>query len=103
VYSAYSEPSLPLDDEQWNGEILGDVSSNNYISVVVDLHSAALVKSVEIVFQTIGGSWRRCKIINRREQSELTGSNFTYKFYNNEAYEVYADPAKISRVYDSVL
>lgn len=102
VYSAYSEPSLPLDDEQWNGEVLGDVSSNNYISVVVDLHSAALVKSVEIVFQVIGGSWRRCKIINRIEQSELTGSNFTYRFYNNEAYEVYTDPAKILKVNDSV-
>lgn len=102
VYSAYSDVSLPLDDEQWNGEVLDEVNSNNYIAVEVNLHSAALVKSVEIVFQTTGGDWRRCKIVNRREQAELTESNFAYNFYNNEAYEVYADPVEILKIHDSV-
>jgi len=102
VYSAYSDISLPKDDESWNGEILDEPNSNNYISVTVDLHSAALVKSVEIIFQAISEDWRRCKIVNRIEQSELTTSNFTYNFYNNEAYEIYADDSIVTKVYDSV-
>jgi len=102
VYSAYSDISLPVDDEQWNGEVLDAVNSNNYLTVDISLHSAALVKSVEIIFQVIGEDWRRCKIVNRREQSELTENNFTYNFYNNEAYEVYAAPAEILKIHDSV-
>lgn len=102
VFSAFSKVSLPLDDEQWNGEILGNANLNNYLTVDINLHSAALVKSVEIFFQTIGADWRRCKIVNRREQTVLTEINYTYSFYNNEAYEVYADPAEILKIHDAV-
>lgn len=102
VYSAYSDVSLPTNDETWNGELLEDVNSNNYIAVTVNLHSAALIKSVEIIFQAIGENWRRCKIVNREEQAELTSTNFVYDFYNNEAYEMYADDSIVTKVQDSV-
>ena len=35
VYSAYSDVSLPVDDEEWNGEILNEEKFNNYIAVTV--------------------------------------------------------------------
>ena len=103
VYSAYSDVSKPPDDETWNGEILDDVNSNNYIAVTISLHSSALIKEAEIIFQEIGGDWKRCKIINRREQGLIAVDppNFTYNFYNNEAYEV-IDPDFVTKIYDVV-
>lgn len=101
VYSAFSDVSKPTDDETWNGEILDEVNSNNYIAVAISLHSAALLKEAEIIFQEIGSDWKRCKIINRREQDELTTNNFTYNFYNNEAYEV-VTAELVSKIYDAV-
>jgi len=103
VYSAYSDVSLPTDDETWNGEILDDVNSNNYIAVTISLHSSALIKEAEIIFQEIGGNWKRCKIINRREQEliSIEPPNFTYNFYNNEAYEIITLEL-VTKTYDTV-
>lgn len=104
VYSALSDVSLSVDDEVWNGEIAGDTTTNNYILVTVGLHSAALIKEAEIIFQEIGETghdWKRCKIINRREQAEITNNTFTYNFYNNESYPV-VDNDKVALIYDYV-
>lgn len=103
VYSDYSNISLPVDDEEWNGEITGDTTSNNFIKVDISLHSPALIKEADIIFQEIGSGWKRCKIINRREQVILAidPPNFTYNFYNNEAYETIT-PELVPKVYDSV-
>ncbi len=103
VFSAYSDVTLPIEDENYNGEVLDDIQQNNFIRLDLSLHSSALIDSVEIYFQEIGESWRRCKTINRREQGILDNpTNFTYDFYNNEAYEVYADPNGILKIYDAV-
>jgi hypothetical protein len=103
VYSAYSDVSKPADDETWNGEILDNVTSNNYIAVTISLHSSALIKEAEIIFQEMGGDWKRCKIINRREQELIAVDppNFTYNFYNNEAYEI-IDLDLVTKIYDVV-
>lgn len=103
VYSAYSDVSKPPNDETWNGEILDEVNSNNYIAVTISLHSSALIKEAEIIFQEIGGDWKRCKIINRREQDliNVDPPNFTYNFYNNEAYEIITSEL-VTKVYDVV-
>ena len=103
VYSAYSDVSKPPNDETWNGEILDEVSSNNYIAVTISLHSSALIKEAEIIFQETGGDWKRCKIINRREQGliNINPPNFTYNFYNNEAYEIITSEL-VTKIYDVV-
>jgi hypothetical protein len=103
VYSAYSDVSKPADDETWNGEILDEVNSNNYIAVTISLHSSALIKEAEIIFQEIGSDWKRCKIINRREQELINTDppNFTYNFYNNEAYEIITSEL-VTKTYDVV-
>ncbi len=102
VYSAFSDLSLPVDDEEWNGEIMDDTSSNNYIAVTVSLHSPALVKEVEIIYQEIGHDWKRCKSINRKEQEELDTVNFTFNFFNNEAYYEVVDSRTVYKIYDAV-
>ena len=101
VYSAYSDISLPENDEAYNGEILGDTSEKNYINITVGLHSPALVKEVEIVFQETGSIWKRAKIINRQEQGLLSTFGFTYPFYNNESYVLIPD-IDVAKIYDSV-
>ncbi len=102
VYSAFSDVSLPIDDEQWDGEIKDDTSSNNYIAVTVRLHSPALVKGVEIIFQEIDGDWKRCKAINRIETDELLTNNFTFNFYNNEVYYEVVDSTLVYKIEDTV-
>lgn len=103
TFSAYSDITLPLNDELYNGEIANIVQDNNFIRLSLSPHSSALVKYIEIYFQEIDGDWRRCKIINRQEQAILDYTeNFIYDFYNNEAYEVYADPTALLRSYDLV-
>jgi len=103
VFSAHSDLTLPIEDENFDGEVVGDIQLNNFIRTSISLHSSALVDSVEMYFQEIGESWRRCKIINRREQGLLDNpDNFTFDFYNNEAYEEYADPSAPLKVYDAV-
>jgi hypothetical protein len=103
VFSAYSDITLPIEDENYDGEFIDDLRTNNFIRLDFTLHSSALIRSVEIFFQEIGESWRRCKTVNRREQGLLDNTeNFTYDFYNNEAYEVYADPTSILKIQDAV-
>lgn len=101
VYSAYSKISRPWDDERWNGEILEDTSRRNYIIISLQLHSPALVKTVEVVFQEIGQDWKRCKIINRVENGILPENNYILHFYNNEVYET-EDNTELAKVYDGV-
>jgi len=86
VYSAYSDISLPENDEVWNGEVLNAVTDNNYIEVTVYLHSPALVKELEVVFQDTSGNWKRAKVINRQSQDMLETFSTSFKFYNNESY-----------------
>jgi hypothetical protein len=101
VYSAFSDVSLPEDDELYNGEILNNVTLGNYINITIQLHSPALIKEIEIIYQEIGGSWKRIKTVNRRERDLLTDSTYVYKFYNNEAYDE-VDDSYVLRVNDSV-
>jgi len=85
-YSAFSDVSLPQDDELYNGEILDSITTNNYIKISFNAHSPALVKEVEIVVQETSGDWKRIKIINRQEQLELATFDMSFSFYNNESY-----------------
>lgn len=101
VYSAFSDVSLSPQSEQWDGEIVDDMSLNNYIAVTISLHSAALVKEVEIVTQEVGKDWRRIKVVNRQEQGELETNNFTYNFFNSES-SIIVDSTELYRIYDAV-
>jgi hypothetical protein len=101
IYGAYSDVTLPIYDERYNGEVIGDINLFNYISVFIPLHSAALIKGIEIIVQETGGYWKRAKLINRWEQSLLDDINYTYKFYNNESYPL-ADENLLKEPFDSV-
>jgi hypothetical protein len=104
VYSAHSDITLPEDDEVYNGEVINDITSNNYIKVSVYPHSPALVKEVEVVAQEISetsGDWKRIKVINRQEQAQLNTYDFTFNFYNNESYVV-EDNVDVARIIDYV-
>jgi hypothetical protein len=87
VYSSYSDLTLPTNSEHYNGEI--DAYAANLIRVNIALPSPSLVKEVEIVFRIIGENiWKRAKIINRRDIGLLTGTTYTFDFYNDESYIV---------------
>ncbi len=101
VYGAYSDLTYAWYDEYYNGEIIGDVYYNNYIKVELPLHSAALVKKIEIVFQEINGDWKRCDVINRQDISLLAETTYVYDFYNNESYTV-VDQDEVIKIEDSV-
>lgn len=101
VYSAYSDLIYPVNEEQWDGEYIDDEIKNNYINISVSLHSPALIKEIEIVFQEIGQDWCRCKVINRIDQEELDELSFSYNFYNNESYPV-VDSTEIAKIEDAV-
>ena len=90
-YSAFSDVSLPEDDELYNGEILDTITTNNYIKVTFNPHSPALVKEVEIVVQETSGDWKRVKVINRQEQAQLATFDMSFNFYNNESYITVTD------------
>ena len=101
-YSAFSDVTLPIYDEYYNGEVPGDLDEFNYINVVIPTHSAALIKEIDIIFQETGGVWKRAKIINRRDIDLLGQLYYTYKFYNTDsAYEV-IDDTFFYEPYDSV-
>jgi hypothetical protein len=85
-YSAYSDVTLPVALENYNGEVSAATVTNNFISVYIPLFSSALVKEVEVVFQSATEHWKLAKKITRKDISLLTESYFTYKFYNEEAY-----------------
>jgi hypothetical protein len=101
VYSAYSDITLPEDDELYNGEIINDITVNNYITVSIYPHSPALVKEIEVVFQETSGNWKRIKVINRQEQIELNNFDMSFNFYNNESY-IDVDLSKVEKIEDSV-
>ena len=100
-YSAYSDVTLPEDDEVYNGEVLNDITTNNYIKVSVYPHSPALVKEIEVVIQEITGDWKRVKVINRQEQSQIDTFDVSFNFYNNESYIV-EDNTQVARIIDYV-
>lgn len=101
-FGMYSDVTLPPFDEYYNGEVPDDVTLNNYIGIRVSLHSSALIKEIDIIFQEIGQDWKRAKIINRWEQEMLDDGEYTYNFYNtNTAYEV-IDDELLEEVYDAV-
>ena len=91
VYSAHSEITTPMYAEAYNGQIIGSTIINNYIQLSFSLYSAALIKNIEIVFQEIGGDWKRMAVIDRQNQSLLDTINYTYNFYNNESYPEVAE------------
>ena len=84
-YGAYSTITLPQNDESYNGEIVEDLDNFNCIDVSVKLHSAALVKEIDIIFQETGGDWKRAKIINRQDITLLDKTTYTYRFYNTDS------------------
>lgn len=86
VCSAHSDITRPVDNEVYNGEKAGNDNVNNYIKIFLSLYSASLVKNIEILFQEIGGDWKRMAVINRQDQSLLDTINYTYNFYNNGSY-----------------
>ncbi len=102
LFGAYSDVTLPVNDEYYNGEVPNAISDFNYIGVTVPLHSPSLVKEIDIVFREIEGTWKRAKLINRLEQELLDDVFYTYKFYNNDTtYEV-VDEELFAEIYDSV-
>jgi hypothetical protein len=108
AYSAFSDVTLPKYDESYNGEILNDITTNNYIKVFVSAHSPTLIKEVEVVVQesssatpTVPAAWKRVKIINRQEQAELSTFDFTFNFYNNESYLTVVD-TDVTKIMDFV-
>lgn len=103
VWSSHSDVVLPLNDEYYNGEIPGDLDYNNYIKVAISLHSAALVKEIEIGFQEIGTDiWKRAKIINRQDIELLNELYYTYDFYNTDSAYYPLDPLEVAKIEDAV-
>lgn len=84
-YGAYSTITLPQNDETYNGEVVGDLDIFNCIDVSIKLHSAALVKEVDIIFQETGGDWKRAKIVNRQDIELLDQLYYVYRFYNTDS------------------
>ena len=101
VYSAISNVTLPTDDEGYNGEISGSVTTNNKLTISVNLGSAALVKYVEVVFQEAEGDWYRITTIDRKDLLYITSETTSIDFYNDASYEA-VDNNEINVVYDSV-
>jgi hypothetical protein len=87
VFSAHSRPTLPVDGEVYNGEIIGETTINNHIVFQLPLGLPAIVKAVELVFQEGEGDWKVATTIERQEQSLLAAVVQEYKFYNNENYQ----------------
>lgn len=101
-FGGFSDITLPQNDEYYNGEVPGDLDQYNFINVKVPLHSPALIKEIDIIFQETGGDWKRAKIINRRDIELLDQLYYTYKFYNTDsAYEA-IDDTYFNEAYDSV-
>ena len=101
-YSAFSDVILPVYDEYYNGEVPNALDEFNCIDVIMPLHSAALIKEIDVIFQETGGVWKRAKIINRQDIELLDQISYTYRFYNTDsAYEV-IDDTFFHEPYDSV-
>lgn len=101
-YSAYSDITLPQYDEYYNGEVTGDLDQYNCIDVSIPLHSAALVKEIDIIFQETGGDWKRAKIINRQDIVLLDQVVYTYRFYNTDSAYDAIDDTELTEPYDAV-
>jgi len=101
TYSSYSSVSLPEDEEAYNGEILNSITTKNYIKIALSLHSPSLIKEVETVVQEASGDWKRIKVINRQEQTELTSFDTSFNFYNNESY-ITVNNVEVAKVIDYV-
>ncbi len=104
LYSALSDVTLPPHTEYINGDVPNDPTIANYIAVNVDLHSAALVKRVEIVFRTMDAFniWRRCEIIERQDTNLLDIGQQTFIFFNDESYPVALGTDRIEVSHDAV-
>jgi len=101
-YSAFSDITLPQYAENYNGEVPDDLDQYNCIDVKIRLHSAALIKEIDIIFQETGGDWKRAKIINRKDIGILNEVSYTHRFYNTDsAYEA-IDDTYFGEPYDSV-
>lgn len=101
VCSAYSDITLPIDDEVYNGEKAGSIGTNNYITLSFSLYSASLVKNIEIFSQEGINDWKRLTIINRQQQSLIDDIPYAYNFYNNETYPTVAQ-SLITKIQDAV-
>ena len=101
-YGAFSDITLPIHDEYYNGEITSELDLYNCIDVTVPLHSAALIKEVDIVFQETGGDWKRAKIINRQDIVLRNQISYTYRFYNTDSAYEPIDDSYFSQSYDAV-
>jgi hypothetical protein len=101
-YGAFTDVTLPKYDEYYNGEITSDLDKYNCIDVTIPLHSASLIKEIDVIFQETGGDWKRAHIINRQDIVLLNQSFYTYRFYNTDsAYET-IDDTYFSEAYDAV-
>ena len=101
-YGAYSDITLPLYDEYYNGEIPNDIDQYNCIDVNIPLHSAALIDEVDIIFQETGGDWKRAKIVNRKDIDLLERVYYSYRFYNTDSAFESIDDTGFSEPYDAV-
>jgi hypothetical protein len=101
-YSAFSDITLPQYDESYNGEVVGDLDQFNCIDIRVPLHSSALVKEIDIIFQETGGDWMRAKIINRQDITLLNQTYYTYRFYNTDSAYDPIDDSVFKEPHDSV-
>ncbi len=101
-YGAYSDVTLPQYDEYYNGEVPGDLDTFNCIDVKIPLHSAALVKEIEIIFQETGGDWKQAKIINRQDITLLDQLYYTYRFYNTDSAFIQIDDDHFTEPYDAL-
>ena len=100
TYSAFSDVTLPINSEYYNGEI--NSYASNFIKVNIPLPSPSLVKEIEVVFQSIGELvWKRAKIINRQDIELISETDYVFRFYNDESYLV-VDDTDVIRVHDSV-
>jgi hypothetical protein len=90
-YSAFSDITLSPSSEQYNGDITNITTTNNYLALIIPLHSPSLVSHVEVVFQTLGGDWKLAEIIRRQDIDLLPDSYFIYNFYNDGSYPAIDD------------
>jgi len=86
VFSAISRPSFPPNGELYNGELIGDSTTNNHIVFQIPLGIPSIVKRVELAFQDGEGDWKMAVSVDRQLQSLLVSDALEYKFYNNESY-----------------
>jgi hypothetical protein len=103
VWGALSDVTLPIYDEYYNGEVTGSLDLYNYIRVDISLHSAALIKEIEIAFKEVGEDvWKRAKIINRQDIELLNETQYSYSFYNTDgAYQI-LDSLEVAKIEDAV-